>query len=179
MLDKGLIEVDDSYRTSVSHIYAIGDIVPGPMLAHKASFQAKIAAAAISGAPDAVDLHVALPAVAYTSTELATVGETPDSVKNRLDTVKISKFPFAANGRAISMDETEGFIRLITETKEGAIIGAQIVGPGASDLISGLSLAIENGLTARDLSLTIQPHPTLGEAIMDTAELADGLPIHI
>lgn len=179
MTDRGVIEVDESFRTSVSHIYAIGDVVPGPMLAHKASFEAKVAAAAIAGAEDDVDLHIALPAVAYTTTELATVGETPDSVKDRMDTVKISKFPFAANGRAISMNETEGFIRLITETKEGAIIGAQIVGPGASDLISGLSLAIENGLTSHDISLTIQPHPTLGEAIMDTAELADGLPIHV
>ncbi|GAB2024577.1 dihydrolipoyl dehydrogenase [Lactovum odontotermitis] len=178
LLDKGLIEVDDSYKTSVDHIYAIGDIVPGPMLAHKASFQGKIAAGAISGEPDAVDMHVALPAVAYTSTELATVGVTPADVADRKD-VKISKFPFAANGRALSMDDAEGFIRLITETKEGAVIGAQIAGPGASDLISDFSLAIENGLTAHDLSLTIQPHPTLGEAIMDTAELADGMPIHV
>ncbi|HEY0221260.1 dihydrolipoyl dehydrogenase [Lactovum miscens] len=179
MLDRGLIEVDDSYKTSVEHIYAIGDVVPGPMLAHKASFQGKIAAAAISGDPEAVDMHISLPAVAYTSTELATVGVTPADVADRKGDVKISKFPFAANGRALSMDEAEGFIRLITENKEGAIIGAQIAGPGASDLISGLSLAIENGLTAHDISLTIQPHPTLGEAIMDTAELADGMPIHI
>ncbi|MFK4894923.1 dihydrolipoyl dehydrogenase [Lactococcus petauri] len=179
LTDRGLIEVDDSFQTSVPHIYAIGDVVPGPMLAHKASFQAKIAAAAIAGGEDAVDLHIALPAVAYTTTELATVGETPESVKDRMDQVKISKFPFAANGRAISMDDTTGFIRLITENKEGAVIGAQIVGPGASDLISGLALAIENGLTSKDISLTIQPHPTLGEAIMDTAEIADGLPIHV
>ncbi len=178
LTDRGLIEVNESYATNVPHIYAIGDVVPGPMLAHKASFQAKVAAAAIAGAEDDVDLHVALPAVAYTTTELATVGETPETVKDRKD-VKISKFPFAANGRAISMNDTTGFLRLITETKEGAIIGAQIVGPGASDLISGLSLAIENGLTSKDISLTIQPHPTLGEAIMDTAELADGLPIHV
>ncbi|MFV0556693.1 MAG: dihydrolipoyl dehydrogenase [Lactovum sp.] len=177
--DRGIIEVDESYKTSVDHIYAIGDIVPGPMLAHKASFQAKVAAAAISDADDAIDLHIAMPAVAYTTTELATVGETIDSVKDRKDQVKISKFPFAANGRALSMNDTTGFLRLITENKEGAIIGAQIVGPGASDLISGLSLAIENGLTAKDISLTIQPHPTLGEVIMDTAEVADGLPIHI
>ncbi|MDR0200516.1 MAG: dihydrolipoyl dehydrogenase [Streptococcaceae bacterium] len=179
LTDRGLIEVDESYKTNVPGIYAIGDVVPGPMLAHKASFQAKVAAAAISGAENDVDLHVALPAVAYTSTELATVGETPDSVKDRMDTVKISKFPFAANGRALSMDDAVGFIRLITETKEGALIGAQIVGPGASDLIASLSLAIENGLTAKDLSLTIQPHPSLGEAIMDAAELADGMPIHV
>ena len=92
---------------------------------------------------------------------------------------KISKFPFAGNGRAISMDETVGFIRLISDKETHALLGGQIVGPNASDLISELSLAIENGLTTNDISLTIHPHPTLGEAIMDTAELADGLPIHI
>lgn len=177
--ERGFIEIDDSMRTSVSHIYAIGDIVRGPMLAHKASFQAKIAAAAISGADDAVDLHVALPAVAYTSTELATVGETPETIADKKANYTVSKFPFAANGRALSMNDTTGFLRLITDKESNAIVGAQIVGPGASDLISGLSLAIENGLTSKDISLTIQPHPTLGEAIMDVAELADGMPIHV
>lgn len=179
MDERGFLEIDDSMRTSVPHIFAIGDIVTGPMLAHKASFQAKIAAAAITGDPEAVDMHVALPAVAYTMQELATVGETPDTIKDNKAKYTISKFPFAANGRALSMNQTVGFIRLITEKETGAIVGAQIVGPGASDLISGLSLAIENGLTAKDIALTIQPHPTLGEAIMDAAEVADGLPIHV
>ncbi|MGO3316526.1 MAG: dihydrolipoyl dehydrogenase, partial [Leuconostoc mesenteroides] len=89
------------------------------------------------------------------------------------------KVPFAGNGRAISMDQAVGFVRLISDKSSNALIGAQIVGPSASDLISELSLAIENGLTTKDISLTIHPHPTLGEAIMDAAELADGLPIHI
>lgn len=177
--NRGLIEVNSSYQSSVSHIYAIGDVVPGPMLAHKASFQAKVAAASIAGAEDAVDLHLSMPAVAYTSTELATVGETPESAKEKGLQVTVAKFPFAANGRALSMDDTTGFIRMLTDKETGAVLGGQIVGPGASDLISNFSLAIENGLTSKDLSLTIQPHPSLGEAIMDTAELADGLPIHI
>ncbi|GMA69169.1 dihydrolipoyl dehydrogenase [Leuconostoc litchii] len=177
--DRGLIETNNQMQTSVSHIYAIGDVVAGPQLAHKASFEGKIAASAISEDPQAHDLHYSLPSVAYTQYELATTGETPETVKdNHLD-AKISKFPFAANGRAISMDQAVGFVRLISDKKTNALIGGQIVGSTASDLISELSLAIENGLTIQDISLTIHPHPTFGEAIMDTAELADGLPIHI
>lgn len=177
--DRGLIEIADTMQTNVSHIYAIGDVTIGPQLAHKASFQGKIATAAIAGEAQARDLHYSLPGVAYTQFELATTGETPESAKVKQLDVKIAKFSFAANGRAISMDETTGFIRLISDTATHGLLGAQIVGPSASDLISELSLAIENGLTTNDISLTIHPHSTLGEAIMDTAELADGLPIHI
>lgn len=177
--DRGIIEIDASMRTSVPHIYAIGDVVPGPMLAHKGSFQGKVAAAAISGAENDVDMHIAMPAVAYTHFELATVGETPDTIKDNKANYKVSKFPLAGNGRALSMNATTGFIRLITDKATNAIVGAQITGAGASDLISELTLAIENGLTSEDISLTIHPHPTLGEAIMDVSEVADGLPIHV
>lgn len=177
--DHGLLAVDDSMQTNVPHIYAIGDIVAGPALAHKASFEAKVAAAAISGAANAHDLHYSLPAVAYTHYELATTGEDLASVKAKQLDVKMTKFPFAANGRALAMDAGVGFVRLITDKATNALLGAQIVGPGASDLISELSLAIENGLTTEDISLTIHPHPTLGEALMDAAEVADGLGIHI
>lgn len=177
--DHGLLAVDDSMQTNVPHIYAIGDIVAGPALAHKASFEAKVAAAAISGAANAHDLHYSLPAVAYTHYELATTGEDLVSVKAKQLDVKMTKFPFAANGRALAMDAGVGFVRLITDKATNALLGAQIVGPGASDLISELSLAIENGLTTEDISLTIHPHPTLGEALMDAAEVADGLGIHI
>jgi len=179
LTDHGLIEIANNMQTSVPHIYAVGDITAGPQLAHKASFQGKIAAAAISGDKQARDLHYSLPAVAYTHFELATTGETPETAKSANLDVNIAKFPFAANGRAISMNDTVGFIRLISDKSTRALLGAQIVGPSASDLISELSLAIENGLTTTDISLTIHPHPTLGEAIMDTAELADGLPIHM
>ena len=181
LTDRGLIETDNQQQTSVPNIYAIGDVVAGPALAHKASYEGKVAAAAIAG-QDVINCAVAIPAVTYTEPELATVGETPDSVKAKGLNAKISKFskfPFAANGRAITMQSTEGFIRIITDKTSHIVIGGQIVGPGASDLISQLSLAMENGLTSEDISLTIHPHPSLGEAIMDTAELADGLPIHI
>ncbi|WP_419155535.1 dihydrolipoyl dehydrogenase [Weissella minor] len=177
--DRGLIEIDDQMQTSTHHIYAIGDVTAGPALAHKASFQAKIAAAAITGDPTAHDIHYSLPSVAYTNYEMATTGETPESVKENKLNAKVTKFPFAANGRALSMNEGVGFIRLITDKETNAVLGGQIVGPGASDLISEISLAIESGLTTNDISLTIHPHPTLGEGIMDAAEVADGLGIHI
>lgn len=178
LTDRGLVVVNDQQQTTAPHIYAIGDIVAGPALAHKASFEAKVAAAAISG-QDITNDAIAMPSVAYTDPELATVGETPMSIKDKNLDAKVSKFPFAANGRAITMHQTDGFIRLITDKETDILLGAQIVGPNASDLINEMSLAIENGLRAEDISLTIHPHPTLGEAIMDTAELADGLPIHI
>ncbi|GJM47883.1 dihydrolipoyl dehydrogenase [Weissella soli] len=179
LTDRGLIDIDDQMQTTAAHIYAIGDITAGPALAHKASYQGKIAAAAIANDAAAHDIHYSMPSVAYTNYELATTGETPESVKAQGLAAKISKFPFAANGRALTMDEAVGFVRLITDKATNALIGAQIVGPGASDLISELSLAIENGLTSNDISLTVHPHPTLGEAIMDAAEVADGLGIHV
>jgi dihydrolipoamide dehydrogenase len=178
MTDRGLIEVNKRMETSVSHIFAIGDVVAGPALAHKASFEAKVVAAAIAG-QNVEDGHYAMPAVAYTNIEVATVGETPESIKELELNAKAFKFPFAANGRAISMAETAGFIRLVVDQDTDGIIGGQIAGAGASDLISEIALAIENGLTVADIELTIHPHPTLSEAIMDTAELASGLPIHI
>lgn len=178
MTDRGQIVVDDHQQTSVSHIYAIGDVVEGPMLAHKASYEAKIAAANVAG-QDAKNCAISIPAVAYCDPELATMGETVESAKEKNLDFMISKFPFAANGRAITMNATKGFIRMLSDKKTGVVIGAQIAGPGASDLISEFALAIENGLTTEDISMTVHPHPTLGEAIMDTSELADGMPIHI
>ena len=178
MTDRGQIVVDDHQQTSVSHIYAIGDVVEGPMLAHKASYEAKIAAANVAG-QDAKNCAISIPAVAYCDPELATMGETVESAKEKNLDFMISKFPFAANGRAITMNATKGFIRMLSDKKTGVVIGAQIAGPGASDLISEFALAIESGLTTEDISMTVHPHPTLGEAIMDTSELADGMPIHI
>lgn len=178
MTDRGQIVVDDHQQTSVSHIYAIGDVVEGPMLAHKASYEAKIAAGNVAG-PDIKNCAISIPAVAYCDPELATMGETVESANEKNLDFMISKFPFAANGRAITMNATKGFIRMLSDKKTGVVIGAQIAGPGASDLISEFALAIENGLTTEDISMTVHPHPTLGEAIMDTSELADGMPIHI
>lgn len=176
--ERGLIPVDAQGRTNVKNIFAIGDIVAGAALAHKASYEAKIAAEAISGKKVAVD-YKAMPAVAFTDPELASVGLTIAEAKEKGYDAKAFKFPFSGNGRAISLDKTEGFLRLVTTVEDHVILGAQIAGVGASDMISELALAVESGMNAEDIALTIHPHPSLGEITMDTAELALGLPIHI
>jgi dihydrolipoamide dehydrogenase len=176
--DRGLIEVDNQGRTSQKHIFAIGDIVPGPPLAHKASYEAKIAAEAISGQNVEID-YVAIPAVCFTDPELATVGLTEKEAKDRGLTVKVSKFPFGANGRALSLNQTEGFVRLVTDKDTGLVLGGQVAGVGASDLIGEIALAVEARMMIEDLSLTIHAHPTLSETIMDASEVSLGLPIHI
>lgn len=175
--DRGLIKVDSQGRTNKPNIYAIGDIVPGAALAHKASYEGKVAAEAISGKASAVD-YKAMPAVCFTDPELATTGMTVAEAKDKGIKAKASKFPFAANGRALSLAQTEGFVRLVTN-ENGTVIGGQVAGAGASDLISELTVVFEGGLNVEDLALTIHPHPTLSEVIMDDAEVALGLPINI
>jgi dihydrolipoamide dehydrogenase len=178
MSDRGIIEIDKQCRTNISNIYAIGDIVPGPQLAHKASYEAKIAAEAISGHPSEID-YLGIPAVVFSDPELATVGYTETQAKAEGIEVIAAKFPFAANGRALSLDSTDGFVKLITRKEDGLVIGAQIAGANASDMISELGLAIEAGMTAEDIAMTIHAHPTLGEMTMEAAEVALGSPIHI
>jgi dihydrolipoamide dehydrogenase len=178
MADRGLIKVDKQSKTSVDGIYAIGDIVPGPALAHKASYEGKVAAEAISGEPAEVD-YLAMPAVVFSDPELASVGYSEAEAKEAGYDVKASKFPFGANGRALSLNDAEGFMKLITRKEDGLVLGAQIAGPNASDMIAELGLAIEAGMTAEDIALTVHAHPTLGEISMEAAEVAIGLPIHI
>lgn len=175
--DKGLIKIDKQCRTSVDHIYAIGDIVEGAPLAHKASYEGKVAAAAISGEKSAID-YLAMPAVVFSDPEIAIVGYTKEEAKDKGFKVKSSKFPFAANGRALSLNDSDGFMNLITREEDGLVIGAQIVGANASDMIAEIGLAIETGVTAEDLALTIHAHPTLAEITMEAAEVALGTPIH-
>lgn len=176
--DRGLIKVDNQGRTSQSHIFAIGDVTPGPALAHKASYEAKIAAEVLAGKNAEID-YVAMPAVCFTDPELATVGFSEDEAKAQGIDVKISTFPFAASGRALSLNETDGFVRLVTEKDSGLVLGGQVAGAGASDVVAELGLAIEARMNIEDLSLTIHAHPTMSETIMDASELALGLPIHI
>ncbi|KAB2335256.1 dihydrolipoyl dehydrogenase [Bacillus mesophilum] len=178
MTDRGVIEIDKQCRTSVSNIYAIGDIVEGPPLAHKASYEGKIAAEAISGHNAEID-YLAIPAVVFSEPELATVGYTEKQAKDEGIDIVAAKFPFAANGRALALDSTDGFLKLVTRKEDGLIIGAQIAGTNASDMIAELGLAIESGMTAEDLAMTIHAHPTLGEITMEAAEVALGMPIHI
>ena len=178
MSDRGIIEIDKQCRTNVSNIYAIGDVVPGPQLAHKASYEAKIAAEAIAGHSSEID-YLGIPAVVFSDPELATVGYTEKEAKDEGIEVKAAKFPYAGNGRALSLDSTDGFVKLVTRKEDGLVIGAQIAGANASDIISELGLAIEAGMTAEDIALTIHAHPTLGEMTMEAAEVALGSPIHV
>ncbi|WP_280769137.1 dihydrolipoyl dehydrogenase [Salipaludibacillus daqingensis] len=176
--DKGLVKIDKQCRTSAGNIYAIGDIVAGPALAHKASYEAKVAAEAISGEASEID-YTAIPEVVFSGPELASVGLNEKQAKEEgLDYVA-SKFPFQANGRALSLNESEGFLKMITRKEDGLVLGVQIAGHNASDMISEACVAIEAGMTAEDLALTIHAHPSLGEITMETAELALGMPIHV
>ncbi|NKE05438.1 MULTISPECIES: dihydrolipoyl dehydrogenase [Mesobacillus] len=178
MSDRGVIKIDKQCRTNVSNIYAIGDIVEGPPLAHKASYEGKIAAEAIAGHPSEID-YLAIPAVVFSDPELASVGYSEKEAKDAGIDITAAKFPFAANGRALSLNQTDGFLKLITRKEDDIVIGAQIAGPNASDMIAELGLAIEAGMTAEDLAMTIHAHPTLGEITMEAAEVALGNPIHI
>jgi dihydrolipoamide dehydrogenase len=178
MAERGIIKIDKQCRTSVSNIFAIGDVVEGPPLAHKASYEGKIAAEVIAGHPAQID-YLAIPAVVFSDPELASVGYTEAQAKEEGIEVIAAKFPFAANGRALALNTTDGFVKLVTRKEDGLVIGAQIAGPSASDMIAELGLAIEAGMTAEDLAMTIHAHPTLGEITMEAAEVAIGSPIHI
>ncbi|SEF71655.1 dihydrolipoyl dehydrogenase [Paenibacillus sp. UNC499MF] len=166
---RGLIETDAQCRTAIPHIFAIGDITAGPALAHKASYEAKIAAEAIAGLTSEVD-YKALPLVVFSSPELASVGLSETEAKAKAIPVVIGKASFGINGRALALSEPGGFVKIVADPDSGIVVGAQIVGVEASTLISELALAIEMGATVEDLAMTIHPHPTLGEVIMEAAE---------
>jgi dihydrolipoamide dehydrogenase len=177
--EKGFIKVNAQRRTNLGHIFAIGDIAGQPMLAHKASHEGVLVAEVIAGVNRAYDAK-AVPAVIFTDPEIASAGWTEEECKaNGIVDLKVGKFPFAANGRAVSMMETDGFVKVIADAKTHLILGVHIVGPEASNLISEAVLALETGATLEDLALTIHPHPTLGETMMEAAEAALGHAIHI
>lgn len=177
MSDRGYIEVDRMCRTSIPHIYAIGDVVPGPALAHKASYEGKVAAEVIAGHPSEVD-YKAMPAVVFSDPEIAGVGLSETEAKQEGYEVATGKFPYAANGRALSLGNPEGFVKIVADKKTGRVLGSQIVGPEASNLIAELGLAVEMGATLEDVALTIHAHPTLGEMVMEAAEGALGQGVH-
>jgi dihydrolipoamide dehydrogenase len=172
--ERGLIDVDSQRRTNVDHIFAIGDIVGQPMLAHKASHEGHVAAEACAGEKSHFDARV-IPSVAFTNPEVAWVGLTEAEAKKRDDLeIEVAKFPWTASGRALGLDRSEGFTKLIFNKKTQRIIGAGIVGVNAGDLISELALAIEMDCEAADIALTIHPHPTLGETVGLAAEMQAG-----
>lgn len=177
LTERGYIEVDNQCRTSVPNIYAIGDIVAGPALAHKASYEGKVAAEVIAGHPGAVD-YKAVPAVVFSDPEIAGVGLSESEAREKGIAVSVGKFPYAANGRALSLGVSEGFVKVVADKETGVLLGAQIAGPEASNLIAELGLALEMGATLEDIALTIHAHPTLGEIVMEAAEGALGHAIH-
>lgn len=175
---KGFIKVNKQSRTTNPKVYAIGDITLGLALAHKASYEAKIVAEVISGRKVEID-YKAMPAVCYTTPEIATTGKSLEECLSQNIKAVATDFPLAANSRAIAASKTEGFVRIISEENTKLILGAQIAGINASEIISTITLAIETGLTLEDIALTIFPHPSVSEAIMDNTEAGLGYPIHI
>ncbi len=171
--ERGYIATDKQLRTNIPHIFAVGDIVGAPMLAHKATHEAKVAAEVCAGKKSAFDARV-IPSVAYTDPEIAWVGVTEREAKERNLKIGVGKFPWAASGRALGMDRSEGFTKLILDEATQRVIGGGIVGVRAGDLISEIALAIEMGAEAADLALTIHPHPTLSESVGMAAEVFEG-----
>ncbi len=169
----GFIAVDKQMRTNVPHIFAIGDVVGQPMLAHKATHEGKVAAEVCAGEKSAFEARV-IPSVAYTDPEVAWVGVTEAEAKDGGADYGVGKFPWVASGRALGNDRSEGLTKLIFDKKTNRIIGAGIVGPQAGDLISECALAIEMGAEAADIGLTIHPHPTLSETVAFAAEVFEG-----
>jgi dihydrolipoamide dehydrogenase len=176
--EKGFIETDQQLRSSVPHILAIGDVASPPLLAHKASKEGLIAAAVIAGEDEVVDYR-AMPAAIFCDPEIATVGLTEEQAKTEGYEVKTGKFPFAASGRALSMNETDGFVKIVTDAKTDAVLGVHMIGPEVSALIAEAALAIEMGATAEDIALTVHTHPTLPESVMEAAEAVHGMAVHI
>jgi len=175
---RGFIEVDGQRRTAEPSIFAIGDVVGDPMLAHKASHEAKVAVEAIHGHPTVFEPR-AIPAVVFTDPELAWAGLTETEAKKQNLTVEIAKFPWAASGRATTLDRPDGLTKLVIDPETERVLGVGIVGSGAGELIAEGTLAIEMGAVAADLKLTIHPHPTLSETVMEAADVFFGESVHV
>lgn len=175
---RGFIEIDGQRRTAEPHIYAIGDVAGEPMLAHKASHEGHTAVEAIAG-HKAVFEPAAIPAVVFTDPELAWAGLTEQEAKDKNIAFEVMRFPWAASGRALTMDRTDGMTKLLIEPETQRILGIGLVGAGAGELVSEGALAIEMAATAEDLKLTIHPHPTLSETVMESAEMLFGTCTHV
>jgi dihydrolipoamide dehydrogenase len=175
---RGFIDVDPARRTAEPSIFAIGDVVGEPMLAHKASHEARVAVDAIAGKNAAFEPQ-AIPAVVFTDPEIAWCGLTETEAERRGQTVEVAKFPWAALGRAMTLDRPEGFTKLLIDPTTERVLGVGIVGAGAGELIAEGVVAIEMGATAADLAMSIHPHPTLPETIMEAAEVFFGHSTHV
>ena len=176
--DRGFLEVDTQMRTSVPNIYAIGDIAGQPMLAHKGSKEGLVAAAVIAGQPERYDVRC-VPAVIFTAPEMASVGLLQEEAESQGHKVVTGQFPFAASGRAMSLMETDGFVKIISDAETDEVLGVHMVGPEVTELVAEAALAIEMGATTEDLARTIHAHPTLPEAVMEAAEAVHSMAVHI
>ena len=175
--EKGRIEVNEKLQTTVPNIYAIGDVIKGPMLAHKAEEEGIAVAEIIAGQAGHVNYNV-IPGVIYTSPEVATVGKTEEQLKSEKRNYKIGKFPFIANSRAKVNNETEGFVKILADAKTDKVLGVHIIGPHSGDMIAEMALAMEFGASAEDIARTCHAHPTHTEAIKEAALAVDKRPIH-
>ena len=175
--NKGRIEVNSKLQTTVQNIYAIGDVIKGPMLAHKAEEEGIAVAEILAGQAGHVNYDV-IPGVIYTSPEVATVGKTEEQLKEENKNYKVGKFPFLANSRAKVNNETEGFVKILADSKSDKVLGVHIIGPHCGDMIAEMALAMEFGASAEDIARTCHAHPTHTEAIKEAALAVDKRPIH-
>ena len=173
----GRIEVDKEFRTSAKNIFAIGDVIKGPMLAHKAEEEGIAAAEIIAGQSGHVNYNI-IPGVIYTSPEVAAVGKTEEELKKLNISYKIGKFPFMANSRAKVNNETEGFVKILADSKTDKVLGVHIIGPHSGDMIAEMAIAMEFGASAEDIARTCHAHPTHTEAIKEAAMAVEKRPIH-
>ena len=176
--DRGFVVVDEQMRTADERIFAVGDVIGGMMLAHKATYEGKIAAEVIGGEPSAFDAR-AIPAVVYTDPQIAYCGLTEEEARRQNIKVEVNRFPWKFSGRATTMDAPEGLTKMIVAADTGRILGVGFTGRGTEGLISEGVLAVEMGALAQDLALSIHPHPTLSETAMEVAEIYLGSATHI
>ena len=176
--NRGRVEIDDHFQTNVKGIYAIGDVVRGAMLAHKAEDEGVVCAEIIAGQSGHIN-YDAIPNVVYTFPEVASVGKTEEQLKEAGVEYKVGKFPFMANGRARAMNATDGFVKLLADAKTDRVLGCHIVGPEAGTLIAEIALAMEFGASSEDIARTCHAHPTLNETVKEAALAVDGRAIHI
>ncbi len=176
--DRGRVQVDAHYATNVAGIYAIGDVIAGPMLAHKAEEEGVALAERMAGQAGHVNYDV-IPGVVYTWPEVASIGKTEDDLKRQGISYKVGKFPFTANGRARAMGSTDGFVKLLADKDSDRLLGAHIIGPDAGTLIAELATAMEFGASSEDVARTCHAHPSLSEAVKEAALAVDGRALHI
>jgi len=175
--ERGRIPVDENFQTKIPGIYAIGDVIPGPMLAHKAEEEGVAVAEILAGLPGELN-HEVIPAVVYTAPEVASVGRTEEQLKEAGIDFAVGKFNFMANGRAKAMGETAGFVKILAERETDRVLGAHIVGPMAGEMIHEIAVLMEFGGSAEDLARTCHAHPTLSEAVREAAMAVANRAIH-